>query len=366
MNNGRDQGNAIRDSIATPDDGSSRRFAAIFSGISILGVVAIVALNVLVDAHGVHMTGWFRPVVANHRLQKEFLLRQLEVPVDLLVLGSSRAIAVDPAALEELTGYAGFNAAVGSAETQDYLAWLNLFIEVNGGPPRMIVLGIDEVAFSNSRPVAEAFNGSDALLATLPEIGKAQSFLPIDEHDLGWSRTWDSLRAIYFTVVGYPPENERFDANGLGHYIAKEVAAEAGSLDRESGIAESLTDYRHRFESYSAISQDRVAYFDRFMDLIAEHDIQVVAFLTPMHPDFLGRIEAETVAGERKAEVRNLLRQRFAARGWVLHEATQPGDYGGEPDNFYDGVHLRPAEMTLLLQSIFQARRLERKTNDAL
>ncbi len=312
------------------------------------------------------MTGWLRPVVANHRLQKEFLLRQLKEPVDLLVLGSSRSIAVDPAALEAFTGYTGFNAAVGSAETQDYLAWLLLFMEVNGRPPRMIVLGVDEVAFANSRPITEAFHGSKALLATLPEIGKSSSFLPFDEHDLGWGRTWDSLRAVYYSITAYPPENERFDANGLGHYIAKEAAAKDGSLNHEAGIAESLTDYRHRFEKYTALDPDRMAYFDRFLELVEKHEIELLAFVTPMHPTFIKRIEAETVAAERKAEVRGFLRDRFASHGWKLHEATQPGDYDGNPGNYYDGVHMRPAEMTLLLESLLQSRQAPRKSNDAL
>jgi hypothetical protein len=357
---------SVQDSIKTPGHGSARRFSWLFIGISLTGIALILLLNFLVDAHGVHMTGWLRPVVANHRLQKEFLLRQMEEPVDLLVLGSSRAIAVDPAALEEMTGLRGFNAAVGSAESQDYLAWLRLFIDVNGRPPRMIVLGIDEVAFANSRPIVEAFNGSDALLATLPDIGKTESLLPIDEHDLGWGRTWDSLRAIYFTFTVYPPDNERFDANGLGHYVAKERAAEDGSLDHEAGLAESLTDYRHRFENYTAIDPDRVVYFNRFLDLVEEHDIELVAFVTPMHPLFAKRIEAETVAGLRKAEVRELLRSRFASHGWPLHEATEPQDYGGDLDNYYDGVHMHPAEMTRLLQSVFKKRQATRKSNDAL
>jgi hypothetical protein len=357
---------SVPDSDKSPTPGSARRFSWLFLGISLTGIALILLLNILVDAHGIHMTGWFRPVVANHRLQKEFLLRQLDEPVELLVLGSSRAIAIDPAALEEMTGLRGFNGAVGSAETQDYLAWLRLFIAITGRPPLMIVLGIDEVAFANSRPVADAFNGSDALLATIPEIGKTRNLLPIDRHDLGWSRTWDSLRAVYFTLTGYPPENEKFDANGLGHYIAKEAAVEDGSMDREAGLTESLTDYRARFEKYTAIDPDRVIYFDRFLALVEEHDIELVAFVTPMHPLFAERIEAETVAAQRKAEVREFLRRRFAAHGWPLHEATQPQDYGGDAGNYYDGVHMHPAEMTRLLQSIFEQRQATGKSNDAL
>lgn len=366
MNRDNTQGRSAPSPLETPGRGPHRRFAGLFFGLSLAGVILILAFNILVDAHGVHMTGWLRPVVANHRLRKEFLLRQYQRPIDLLVLGSSRAIAVDPAALEELTGLAGFNAAVGSAETQDYLAWLRLSIEVNGQPPRMVVLGIDEVAFANSRPVVEAFNGSDALLATLPEIGQTTRYLPFDEHDLSWGRTWDSLRSVYFALTGYPPDNEEFEANGLGIYVAKEAASSTGSLDHSAGLLESMIDYRHRFESYSALDPDRVACFDRFLDLVAEHDIELVAFMTPMHPDFRRRIEGETVAAERRVAVRNLVRQRLAGRGWALHEATQPDDYGGDPRNYYDGVHMRPTEMTRLLQSVFRAHLETRTSNDAL
>ncbi len=346
----------VLETTAMSDNRAARRFARIFPVIALGGVLLVLTLNVLVDAHGVHMTGWLRPVVANHRLRKEFLLRQLPGPVELLVLGSSRAIGIDPAALQEVTGLEGFNAAVGSAETQDYLAWLRLFIAVNGKPPRMIVLGIDEVSFANSRPIAEAFSGSKELLAMLPEVDRGRTYLPFDEHDLGWGRTWDSLRSIYFALTGYPPESDLFDANGLGHYIAREEALENGSLDLEAGLRESLTDYRNRFAPFTALSEERIACFDRFLDLVAEHDIELVAFATPMHPEFLRRIEAETVAAQRKAEVRTLLRQRFAARGWVLHEATQPENYGGNPENYYDGVHMHPAEVTYLVESILRER----------
>src|SRR5438128_1064149 len=85
---------------------------------------AYLALVRVVDPRGEFRTGLFPRVTADARRDKMelFLRLQHRMPIEGLVLGSSRSMKLRPSTLKKETGLSFFNYSVEGAKAEDYLA----------------------------------------------------------------------------------------------------------------------------------------------------------------------------------------------------------------------------------------------------
>jgi hypothetical protein len=106
--------------------GSTRRFvlATLASAAALL--LAVLAFDAVVDPWGQLGTGLFPTLIPTDRPVKVGLIDRLLRPPQFVVLGSSRALKIDPAYLQRKLGQRGFNAAVSDGQPEDAWAFLHL------------------------------------------------------------------------------------------------------------------------------------------------------------------------------------------------------------------------------------------------
>ena len=103
-----------------------RRFVLTLLAAATLALLAMGCVNAVVDPLGTVGTGLLPTVTWSDRSAKTYLVQHLDEEPGILVLGSSRAMKVEPAYLEQKTGHSGFNAAVSSGRPLDAWAFVNL------------------------------------------------------------------------------------------------------------------------------------------------------------------------------------------------------------------------------------------------
>jgi len=156
-----------------------------------LGVVA--TMNYLVNPRGMHSTTLLRPVVANVRAEKAYLLKHMQPKPQALILGSSRVMKIAPATVERLTRLRTFSAGNLTAYTEDHYVTLRYAVEQAGAQPRLVLLGLELEALHDHEPMNEFLPNSYIFLLV---------FLPLVL--AGW---WGfrslGLRLLFLTVAGY-------------------------------------------------------------------------------------------------------------------------------------------------------------------
>jgi len=323
-----------------------RRFAA---GLTLL-LCLLATFNYLVNPMGRHAPRLLPPVTWNSRPVKAALLRQQQPPPQALILGSSRALKIDPKLVRELTGLPAFNAAVLSAMAEDDLAMLRYAVEDVGAQPRLLVIGVDVEMFHDHLPVDAGLLETPALRRFVPS---APQRFPAWQHFaslLSWEETKLSWRSVRNALTGYPTTWNYFDADGYGHYALLEKERASGKpYPLERRVDAVAAEYVGRYEGYTALSGERVRSFEQMLEYAQAHGIRVVLFITVIHPRVLRVIEPHNYP-ERYAEVKRLLEQlsaKYGAPAVSLYDFSRVEAFGGSNDWFYDGSHVdeRNAEL---------------------
>ena len=136
-------------------------FHFIFAVLILLAVV--LGFNIIINPYGMYATNWLKPLVWSDRKEKLQLLEKYPEEVDLLVIGSSRTMRLDPELFYSLTGLEGFNLSVNHARTEDFLALVRYVVSKTRKKPRVVVVGVDINSF-------RGFYQIDNLLKYYPEL----------------------------------------------------------------------------------------------------------------------------------------------------------------------------------------------------
>jgi hypothetical protein len=98
----------------------------------------------------------------------------------------------------------------------------------------------------------------------------------------------------------------------------------------------------------------RSATFRRLVADATSSGARVRMFVTPLHPSLLGALRERRDYDRLHARVLELLQEIAAAfPGTALKDYTDIGAFGGTPDAFYDGAHMRPENARALIQHLF-------------
>jgi hypothetical protein len=270
---------------------------------------------------------------SSDRAIKACLLTRRAPPPTLVVYGSSRAAKLEPAYLGAMLGEPVFNASVSSATPEDVWAFAHLAHDQAGSSPTRALWLLD---LESLRP-----HVFDAGLLQTPSLGRyftatGGSPQPAPETSHGPLRGDCSFTTSARTH--YAPDG--FRKRDIHDAAAAAGATLAGGLRRIS--FEYTRIYRSR---YPSVSPDGVAWLERTIHAFNDWGVRPVIVLTPVHPALL---RALGPAGwtRRHADIESLL-QHLQARFTVL-DASRISSFGGKPDAFYDGVHMRVANMRLL------------------
>jgi hypothetical protein len=337
---------------------AARRFVTwLLSGVVGL-LVVVFAFNAVVDPYGTLGTGLFPTVTPQDSSAKVQLLEALKQPPQVVVLGSSRAMRIEPSYIAQKTGLRSFNAAVRSGTPLDAWAFANFIHDYfRGAPPRYLWM-LDINAFQYQSPAIH-----DNLFHT-PQLSR---YFPTADRNslslsdlwtmLSWQTTRDSLRSVRADIRGLPPVVKRdrrapgeFTPDGgraIGDFGDPNVGSGAGLDVRIKATAkEAEAEF-----AKPAFSAEPRRYFERTLAAMNSWGIQPVFVLTPIHPT-LHKLIGPLGWDKRHQKVLGYLASLHSKYRFTVIDMTSTATFGGTPDGFYDGSHMKVANLRLMLDAV--------------
>jgi hypothetical protein len=274
------------------------------------------------------------------------------------VLGSSRAMRIEPSYIAQKTGLRSFNAAVRSGTPLDAWAFANFIHDhFQGARPRYLWM-LDINAFGYQSPAIH-----DNLFHT-PQLSRY--FPSADQNSLSlsdlwtmlsWQTTRDSLRSVRADIRGVPPvvkadrrapgEFTRDGGRVSGDFGDPNVAPGAGLGVRIKATAKEV---EAEFKKPVFTPAPR-SYFERTLAAMNRWGIQPLLVLTPVHPTL------HTLIGPLGWDKRHQLVLDYLARlkskyRFTVIDMTSIATFGGNPDDFYDGTHMKVRNLRLMLDAV--------------
>ena len=331
---------------ASPGD---RGFLRWFILALIVLLASVVALVIAVDPLGVFRTGLLPPVLYFDRDQKVALFRARPVPPEVFVLGSSRSKTIPPSCIERLTGRPAFNFAVFGAGTEDYVAILRFLKAKGGGRGMRFFVGAEPEAFRGEGGVRPALAGSWELSRYAPGTGTRGAGRTIVGELLGWESVSAAFRSIWrhFSRQRLMKADQMLEPDGLQRYPAAEAAWQAGAFHNGSLVAASLPGVLGQYPDFDRLDPVRVGYFRIFLYEAQRMGAEVVAFLPPMHPEFI-RAAANTPWGARTEDVIALFRELASSGMLQFVDTRDVALLDADPAAFVDVEHFLPPVATQL------------------
>ena len=335
---------------------AARSFVVCFGALAAGALAAVLALNVLVDPTEDWATGLVPSFAYSPRLRKvELLSAWSGPPPRLVVLGSSRAMKLEPAVLAQKTGLPAFNAAVNAAMLEDDLALMAWMLDDRRLPLDTVVLALDVEAFHGAAPINRQLLASPHLVrhlglalpervrATVERLGEA----------LTGARLGLSLKTLWYAWRGKIEPSATFSPDGVVHYPAWERALAAGTFEPAPILARTIDEYRERFRDYVRLDPRRVAWLGALYDLAASRGVRVIAYLTPLHPQAVEVLSRETAYARLHDEVRDLAARTAREHGLTFLDLSDLSSFGGSAELFFDAAHMREENARRLLDVLF-------------
>ena len=333
--------------------GSPRRFVVAALAATATLLLGVFTFNAVIDPWGGLGTGLFPTLVPTDKPVKAALIARLVQPPQLVVFGSSRALKIDPAYLQQRLGQRGFNAAVSDGNPEDAWAFLNdIHSRFPHARPHFLWVvdvesfrGAPDPGVLNTRALARFIPFRDRLRARLHGV------LPL----LSWKAVRASIKVLRADASGngIPLRDTVFTNNGYRSIDVHDIARANGStLAAQLRASEALYSWVYR-SVYPRLSPTAESYFERTLVKMNTWGYPPVIVLSPIHPA-LRKALAPLGWDERHREVLaylESLRKRF---GFTFLDMTSLASFGGSPNLFYDGMHLTLPNVHRLLDTILR------------
>jgi hypothetical protein len=297
--------------------------------------------------------------------EKKFMLYdEFQPPPHALILSNSHIMTFDPDIVEEITGERCFNFWLPGACTETYYAILKMVLEQKHDDIDLIIVGTGIEVLHPALPIQPEAR-------FLPEI--SQYFI----HDrFGQANIFDKISLIFtieqlrqaaaLIVVNlrhrldedYHPGQVKLEyfPNGMTLQASAEAEIAAGTFNLDERIRARLRSKRYTEEGpvikgWTGPSKIREEYWIDFLNLCRENNIQVYVFMSPVHPLLLD-LAAELNTENMFAEADEFIRTTTEEYGFVYRDYLHPESWGGDPDLFYDEIHMRQANSDILLRHL--------------
>ncbi|MCA8939038.1 MAG: hypothetical protein KDB07_04490 [Planctomycetes bacterium] len=340
-----------------PDPRVLRRFVFTIVGVCAISLVLIAGTNIVVDPYGDREIGAYPALQRNSRQIKLELIGNHQ-DVDTLILGSSRVMQFFPEDVDEVTQGVAFNAGVNSGNFFDAEALYRYWTEKEKRRFRRVILGIDLESFSPMVGIDQRLQDVDELMAFVPsDIGGARKGSDARFFvDLSLDKTKRSIEVLrYEYIKGWPDEKLQFRDDGTVAYLAVEEEIERGVFDLSVKIKKSKEEYRGRFHGFSRLAAHAKQTLTRFTESLRHDGVELVAFLTPLHPEVIEALGQEHYQ-ERLGDANAFLKDLADQHGFHYFDASELSSFGGDPSGFVDGAHITRANAKLILKKLFESR----------
>lgn len=337
---------------------SSPRFALIFLGSFVLGLVAALVVNFLGNSAQVFPSpvresesdrGW------KARIVERFVAENR--PPEAIVFGSSRAWQIKASTVEQLTGLRTFNWAVTSGTVLDSRIQL-AYVTRLGAPPKLILLEIEDAAWAWDGELQPSILSHVGVFRETPFPDNVRVFgdacssgtIPATVRSLlaltrpvGASQTWRYFNGQLWLDDGYIVMVDAERAKIRGQFFFEKV------------IQENITELRSLWSKPYRVHPRWIRYLEEFLDIAKANGIRIVAFVPPMHQAW----EKACFDSEDRRVARRELIDRLAgilaAHGTKLHDYSRVESFGGDPNEFWDGTHQTPVNMDRMTRAMLGA-----------
>jgi len=317
-----------------------RRFHAAALLAIVAGAAALLAVGVatLAPQPSVATTDPSDPLyVPTDRAVKLRLLERLPRPPQLLILGGSRATRFEPAYFEELTGLRAFNLAFQNGRPEDAWAYVNVIHRRFPGTELRVVWFLHVEAF-RKQGLSPGLLQNESLSQWFPAalIEAEGKKLPKSPAEVPEAR---DLALTRFAPDGVVLRNRYDIAEESGRPLSRSV---------DWSIETALERYATGEASLYPRSQ---FYFEQTLRLLSEMGTTQAVVLMPLHPRLLTAVRA---AGwqKRHDEVVTYLAGIQGRYGFGLLDDSRLASFGGDPQGFYDGFHIKRANARKLTRSV--------------
>lgn len=306
------------------------------------------AFNGLIDPLGWLNTGVLKPLSVQDRREKINLYHELPAPPEILVVGSSRSMMLDPVTIEQTCGLPAFNAAVSNAKMEDVLAASRYFS--NQHMPQSLIIGLDITLFETGGDFGlQAIHTAFYQHLALPLDQQIRQHWKIVTQYLSMDMTLNSYEVLKMELSDSRPSDlYTFDELGRVVYAPYDAQIVDGTF-----IPKTQVDPNSRFlPHFSHLDKRRVEALKILLAWAEKNEIKVVLFLPPYFPVYLEVLKQDAVFTARYAETVSLLEKLANRYDFRWYDFTDITAFEGEASEFYDVIHYTLPNANRLLNPI--------------
>jgi hypothetical protein len=331
---------------------SPRRFVLTMALVSLAVLAGVAAFNLLVDPYGTMGTGLFPTAIWTDRLEKVDLSSKQVKPPQIIILGSSRAMKLEPAYLTKRTGRPAFNAAVSSGRPEDAWAFANLLHDEYPGTHQDYLWMLDLEAFRDM-PIDPALTTQGRLARYFPGSVRRGTRLRTITWLFSWKTARDSWRVFRKTLAGVQPDRNGnvFTSDGWRRYDYHDARTQQGAT-LASALRFSIHQYADTYTSgYPGLAHAPQHYFENTLGAMNRWGSSPVIVLSPMQPK-LSRAIGPLGMWARRREVLAYLHRLQQRYRFTVLDMTSIKSFHGSPRAFYDGVHMKVANLRRMVDAV--------------
>jgi hypothetical protein len=336
--------------------GNPRRFVVTLLATALGAVAAVFFVNIVVDPYGTVGTNLLASGVPQDPSTKAALIKQLTSPPQLVVLGSSRSLKVQPSYLHRLTGERVFNAGLRDATPVEEYALIH-FIHDRFPHAHIHWLWLLDVESFRSDTISPALLDSADLAPYVSSQDRLTARFKGIVDLLSWRALEDSLAVIRAGKQAGPSlSGPEMTARRIRHLIARSQGFAPDGYYRRIDYdwAKSTQKYEAMYGDGSlyrrlaGVPKDYLARSLRDLDRWGQPPVIV---LTPMHPKLEQELGPVGWSGRHRELVAYLRRLRSTYAFRYL-DFTSIRSFGGSPGGFYDPVHMREGNLHRMLTAV--------------
>ena len=330
-------------------DRAHRQFlkpAVVFASIALFLVVGVGLLNFIVDPLDVHSHEIVPARARNTRTEMINLIDTWPKESTAIVIGSSRSLGVPLEVVSETTGLPARRIATAGMKFEEYLMYLKWAVEVAEIDVKSVVVAVDAFSVLTGKPNPESLRETrlqNVAPNWYPSYG-VRDFYEDWKNNFSLDRLTISGNGLRLIAMGGPPKRIAFS----------EREAQGTKLD-ETGVSNvvELWLVNQGALDYRSVDQRRLDEFAKLFEYAEANSIELRAFITPVHPLFLTRLEAEH-RDVAVARIMGSLNERLDPTKYRLFDFTDLATFGGTSKEFEDGSHFTIVNGELIVGALFE------------
>jgi hypothetical protein len=330
-----------------------RRFALTLLLTGLGSVLAVGALNAIVDPLGIVGTGLFPTKVMADRQIKADLVAALPETPQVVIFGSSRAWKLNPEFVRAQTGLVTFNASVSGGRSPDAWAFANLIHDTfpAARPDYLWILDVSELTkvqlaagLLNVPELRRYFPSNLVLRSRLKDISWLFSF----------TTARDSLSILrHISTIRAKAARQRKHWSTWGWFTdsSRDV-----KLDANPGLPKIQADIKDKsaiYRDYTGPDPEAKSYLEKTLKLFASWGGHGIIVIPPSEPGLIAALDPLGWS-QRHQEVVDYLATLHGTYDFTVVDMTSLSSYGGSPTGFIDGVHLRTPEIQKMIAKVLE------------